>query len=42
MIKQLYKVISKHKEWPSLDGTLNLESWNLKDNINDRFKNKEE
>lgn len=41
MILQLNKVISSHKEWPSLDCTLNLESWNLTGNLNDRFENKE-
>ncbi|MCQ2209713.1 MAG: hypothetical protein MJZ34_05425 [Paludibacteraceae bacterium] len=40
-MKNLDKVVSRYKERPSLDTTLNLDSWNLNGNLNDRFENKE-
>lgn len=42
MMMTLQQVISSHKEWPSLDCTLNLESWSLTGNLDDRFESKEE
>lgn len=41
-MKNLVKVVSRYKDRPSLDTTLNLDSWNLHGNLNDRFENKEE